>query len=178
MEMRYDRVAMSLHWGIALLIVLAFLLGLTVDDFPKTWEDNVVNTHVLLGLAVLILSLLRVAWRLGHKPPPLGTANGPLEIAAKVTHLLLYLLMLAVPLIGLPTLFYRGRGIDFGVVQLAPFLPRTPSIFRPLTELHELGAYALLLLAFGHFLAALYHQKILRDGVMDRMLPRALTMAR
>ena len=169
---RYDRVASFLHWTIALLIVVAFLLGLTVGDFPKAYKDAVVNAHSLLGLGVLLLTLIRIGWRLGHPPPPAPKPMSPwIERLSKLTHALLYLLMLAVPLIGLPTLFYRGRGLDFGLLQLPAFLARTPEIFRPLTELHELGAYALMGLAAGHVAAALYHQWILRDALIARMMP-------
>jgi len=173
MRQQYDRVAIGLHWTIALLILGAFVLGLTVDDFPKSWDSAVVNSHSLLGLAVLVLSLARLAWRLGHKPPPPLKSIGRLaDKLAKPVHALLYLTMLAVPLIGIPTLFYRGRGIDFGLFAIGSPFERMPGIFRPLTEIHELSAYALLLLAGGHLLAALYHHIVLRDRTLLRMLPQ------
>lgn len=169
---RYDRGAILLHWAIAFLIAAAFLLGLTVDDFPKAYKDAVVNTHSLLGLGILLLTLIRIGWRLGHPPPPAPKSmSAPMELFSKLAHVLLYILMLAVPLIGLPTLFYRGQGLEFGLFQLPTFLPRTPEIFRPLTELHEIGAYALVGLAAGHIAAALYHQWVLRDALIARMLP-------
>lgn len=169
---RYDRIAILLHWVIAFLIAAAFLLGLTVDDFPKAYKDAVVNTHSLLGLGIIFLTLVRIGWRLGHPPPPAPKGmSARMEILSKLAHLLLYVLMLGVPLIGLPTLFYRGRGMDFGLFQLPAFLARSPEIFRPLTELHELGAYALIGLAVGHIAAALYHQWILRDALIARMMP-------
>jgi cytochrome b561 len=172
---RYDAVAIFLHWGIAALIAAAFLLGLTVDDFPKAYQGAVINAHSLIGLAVVMLSLARVGWRLAHRPPPLPRASGPvLEIMSKLVHVLLYVLMIAVPIIGVPTLLYRGRGLDFGIFQMPPLMPRTPEIFRPLTEIHELAAYALILLAVGHILAALYHQLVLRDGLVQRMTLRAM----
>jgi len=171
----YDAVAVGLHWGIAALIAVAFVLGLTVDEFPKAYEGAVVNTHTLIGLAVILLSLARIGWRLIHRAPPLPGGSGRIvEAASKLVHVLLYILMIAVPLIGIPTLLYRGRGIDFGIFQLAPLVSRVPEIFRPLTEIHELTAYALVLLAGGHILAALYHQFVLRDGLVDRMNIRAL----
>jgi cytochrome b561 len=172
---RYDAVAIALHWGIAALIAAAFILGLTVDDFPKAYEAAVVNAHSIIGLAVVTLSLARVGWRFAHRPPPLPRASGPvLETMSKVVHVLLYVLMIVVPLIGIPTLLYRGRGIDFGVFQMPPLAPRTPEIFRPLTELHELAAYALVLLAVGHISAALYHQFVLRDDLVRRMTLRPM----
>jgi cytochrome b561 len=171
----YDAVAIALHWGIAALIAAAFLLGLTVDGFPKAYEGAVVNTHVLIGLAVIILSCARVGWRLAHRPPALPRTNGALvETASKLVHVLLYILMIVVPLIGIPTLLYRGRGVNFGAFEIPPLLPRTPEVFRPLTDLHELTAYALVLLALGHILAAFYHQFVLRDDLVRRMIPRAI----
>jgi cytochrome b561 len=169
---RYDWTAIFLHWAIASMIAAAFLLGLTVDDFPKAYKDAVVNTHSLLGLGILLLTLIRIGWRLGHLPPAVPKSmNAWMKRLSKLSHALLYLLTLAVPLIGLPTLFYRARGLDFGLFQLPAFLARTPEVFRPLTELHELGAYALIGLAAGHIAAALYHQWMLRDALIARMTP-------
>jgi cytochrome b561 len=169
---RYETTAIILHWLIAALIAIAFALGLTVDSFPKPMTSAVINLHALIGIAILALTLARLGWRLTHRPPELGAASSPLiRTMSKVVHVLLYALMILVPLIGFPTLFYRGRGLDFGVLQIAPFLPRTPEIYRPLTEFHEYAAFALVGLAAGHVLAALYHQFVLKDGLMARMAP-------
>ncbi|MDQ0394440.1 cytochrome b [Labrys monachus] len=170
----YGTVAVILHWAIALLIVIAFGLGLTIDAFPESWTGAVVNVHVLVGLSVLVLSIVRLAWRLTHRPPPLPDTVGALSRgAAAVIHVLLYVLMILIPAIGIPTLLFRGRGIDFGLFQTGSPFARTPEIFRPLTEVHELASYALIALAAGHALAALYHQFADRDGVLRRMLPPA-----
>lgn len=167
---RYDAVAIVLHWSTAVLILLAFGLGLTVDDFPKAYGPFVVNAHALIGVAVLVLTLFRLAWRLGHRPPSLPVSSGLLtQKLSEAVHIALYLLMVAVPLIGLPTLFYRGKGLDFGLFAIPQFVPRVPELFHPLTEVHELGAYALALLAAGHALAAIHHHVVLRDGLILRM---------
>ena len=168
----FDAAAVALHWTTAALIVVAFTLGLSVDAFPKTWENAVVNTHALLGIAILVLTAARVAWRFGHPPPPIPPdAAGPLmRRAAAVVHFLLYSLMVVVPLIGIPTLLYRGRGLDLGVLQLPSPFARTPEIFRPLTEAHEVAAYSLIGLAAAHMLAALYHHFVRRDEVLLQML--------
>jgi cytochrome b561 len=167
----FDAVAISLHWTIATLIVIAFSLGLTLDAFPKAWEHAVVNIHALTGIAVLLLSFARLGWRLGHTVPPMPPEVGPLmRRAAAVTHAVLYLLMILIPLIGIPTLLFRGRGLDFGIFQIGSPFARTREIYGPLTEVHELAAYALIALAVGHALAALYHQFIRRDDVLLQML--------
>lgn len=170
--LRYETTAILLHWLTAAAIAIAFVLGLTVDSFPKSMTGTIINLHALLGVAILVLTLTRLGWRLTHRPPESSAVTGPfVRMASKAVHVLLYMLMILVPLIGFPTLFYRGRGLDFGVIQIAPFLSRTPEIYRPLTELHEYAAFALVGLAAGHILAALYHQFVLKDGLMARMAP-------
>jgi cytochrome b561 len=170
---RYDSTAITLHWSIALLILAAFGLGLTVDEFPKAWKSGAINAHALIGLAVLALSLARLIWRRSHPAPELPSTMGPLErVAAKLIHLSLYVLMIVVPVIGVPTLLFRGRGLDFGLFHVASPFARTPEIFRPLTEAHEIASYALIALAAAHAVAALYHQFVRRDDLLARMAPR------
>jgi cytochrome b561 len=169
---RYGPVAIALHWSTALLIVLAFGLGLTVDAFPKPWVGGVINAHALLGLAVLALTFFRFFWRLKHPAPAFPATFPPLmKLASHAGHMALYALMVLIPLIGIPTLLYRGRGLDFGLFQIASPFARTKEIFGPLTEVHEIASYALIALAIGHALAAIYHQRVLRDGTLSRMLP-------
>jgi len=171
-DLSYDTVAIIFHWAIAFLILVAFGLGLTVDDFPKTWSGAVVNVHALIGLSVLILSFARLGWRLFHIPPELPPSIGRItRRVSSVLHFALYCLMILVPLIGVPTLLFRGRGLDFGLFEIISPFGRTPEIYRPLTTLHEFAAYALIGLAAGHVLAAFYHQFVRRDGVLRRMLP-------
>jgi cytochrome b561 len=169
---RYGTVAVLFHWSIAVLIVLAFALGLTVDLFPDTWKGAVINSHSLLGLAVLILSILRLSWRRIHPIPEFSEAVGPfVRISAKVGHAALYVLMIVVPIIGIPTLLFRGRGLDFGFAQIASPFERSKDIFGPLTDFHEFAAYALVALAAAHMLAAVYHHRVLKDDTMRRMSP-------
>ncbi|MFM9587556.1 hypothetical protein, partial [Streptomyces caniscabiei] len=83
--------------------------------------------------------------------PPLAPISARL---AGIGHALLYLLMIGVPAIGVPTLLFRGLGLDFGLFQLAAPLARNRDIYRPLTEIHELGSYLMIALAAGHAAAA------------------------
>ncbi len=167
---RYSTVAISLHWLVAALILVAFALGLSVDLFPRSWDATIVNIHVLLGLTILLLTLVRIWWRLSHGIPDFPARMTPgLVKAAHFGHAALYVLMLIVPMLGMPALFFRGRGIDLGLVQLGPYLARDPAIFRPLTEVHGWVSYALIALALGHVAAALYHQHVLKDDLLRRM---------
>jgi cytochrome b561 len=72
-----------------------------------------------------------------------------------------------------PTLLFRGLGLDFGVFQIASPFDRIRNVYRPLTEIHELASYLMIALAAGHALAAVYHQLVARDRLLRRMLPRA-----
>ncbi len=94
-----------------------------------------------------------------------------MRITAKVAHAALYVLMILVPLIGIPTLLFRGRGVDFGFLQIASPFEKSKEIFGPLTEFHEFAAYALIGLAAAHILAAVYHHRVLHDDTMRRMSP-------
>lgn len=167
---RYHPIAILIHWAVALSIILVFVLGLTVDSFPKSWTDAVINTHALVGLAVLGLTFVRLWWRLSHRPPDYPRDFSPL--VRRMSHVVqsaLYVLMLAVPLIGIPTLLYRGRGLNLGFIEITSPIARAPEIFHPLTDVHGYAAYALVALAIGHMLAAFYHQFILKDDLLSRM---------
>jgi cytochrome b561 len=174
MRLYYDPVAIALHWSIAVLILAAFALGITEDDFPKAVQASVVNLHAIMGLTILVLTLAQLFWRLGNRSPALPSTGMMMRYLTRAVHSLLYFLMVAVPVIGIPTLLYRGRGIDFGLFAIPAPLPRVPDIFNPLTEVHEITSYALVILALGHAAAALYHQFILRDGLLNRMSLRAV----
>ena len=167
---RYSNVAILLHWMVAALILTAFALGLSVDLFPRAWDATVVNIHVLLGLGVLLLTLVRIWWRLSHGIPDFPPQMTPgLVRAAHLGHAALYAMMLVVPLLGMPALFFRGRAIDLGLFQLGPYMARDPAIFRPMTEVHGWSSYLLIALALGHVAAALYHQLVLKDDLLQRM---------
>lgn len=170
---RYDAVARALHWSIAGLILVTFALGLTVDDFPRAWKHVVTETHKAIGLAILLLVLFRIVWRLAHPVAPAAELSPATRRASSLGHLGLYLLMLAVPAIGLAYSILRGQGFDFGVVSIPALMDAVArTVSRPVKEVHELAAYALVGLAALHALAALWHHLVLKDTVLRRMMPR------
>ncbi|MGO4284562.1 cytochrome b [Bosea sp. TAB14] len=170
----YDMVSRRLHWGMAVLILAAFALGLTVDVFPKSWEHAVVETHKVIGIAILLLLLIRFGWRLSHRAPAPLESSAALALAARAGHVFLYVLMLLVPVIGLVYAIRRGQGIDFGLFALPPFqAPEARAVTRPIREWHEWAAYALIGLACLHALAALWHHLVRKDDTLRRMLPDA-----
>ncbi len=165
---------MALHWIMAALIVwnLASMM-LT----PQAWARTLLPTHMAVGLTVLLLSLVRLLWRLTHRWPPLP-ATIPLweRRLARGSHALFYVLMLAVPLSGwLMVSASSGRAVNwFGVASIPP-LPVASSRYAVAAfyEMHEIGATLMAGLLLLHVAGALRHS--LPDGgtpLLLRMLPR------
>jgi cytochrome b561 len=98
---RYTRVAILLHWSIALLIVLNFSIAWFMEDLGEPYRTLVVRTHQSSGITVLLLSVVRIAWRLTHRPPPLDPSVGRIDrVAAKVVHAIFYVAIVGLPLSG------------------------------------------------------------------------------
>jgi cytochrome b561 len=183
---RYSSVAITLHWLIALGIIANIALGLYFADLPRSDPDKffLTQTHKSIGLTILVLSLIRVAWRLMNPVPPLPASMSPLmRFAAHATHFLLYVLIIAIPLsgwllvssspLGLPTMYFGW----FAWPELPYFsdLPRAAKKIwvRDFDTVHIYLAWSAIVLVTIHVVAALYHQFIRRDIVLGRMLPLA-----
>jgi cytochrome b561 len=168
----YGPIAMALHWTIAALIVVAGILGLLHDSWPRATQAFWINVHAIVGLSILMLVAARIRWRLRHTPPDLPPDVG--EFSARLSypaHLLLYALMVAIPLIGIVTFVWHGRVFDFGLFRLDFGVKSNRAVFHPTENLHGYLAYALFGLAGLHALAALWHHLVRRDGVLMRMWP-------
>ena len=99
--LRYTRVAVVLHWLVAVLMIVNVALILSVDSLPDEWVRPAIDTHKSTGITVLGLALLRVFWRLGHPPPAMPVAYPAWErYSAHFVHGVLYLLILALPISG------------------------------------------------------------------------------
>jgi cytochrome b561 len=175
---RYTPVAMALHWILALGIAGAFVMGLVVEDMPfSPTKLKYINWHKWAGICILALTVLRLLWRFTHRPPAL-----PPEIARAmpgwqhVVHLgtqhLMYLLSLVVPLLGWAYSSAKGFPIVlFGVLPLPDLLPLNKELAESIKPLHALAAFSLIGLAGLHVAAALKHQFIDKDGLLQRMRP-------
>lgn len=183
---RYSSVAIFLHWTIALCILVLLGMGLWMTDAihkpeTKNIAFRVYQWHKALGLTVLVLTLVRIGWRIGHRPPPLpDTMNGVEKALAHLGHAGLYALMLAIPLAGWAMVSASPFGFPtmyFGLFEW-PHLPvdafgdkkAAETAFKAAHKYLAFGAIALIGL---HVAAALKHHFINRDGVLTRMLPGA-----
>lgn len=168
---RYGAVARALHWSMALLIVYAALSILIKDELPRgVVRDFLSTTHRTAGALVLILLVLRIVWRIFHKPPPLPVSMTALEQrVAHLAHWALYLLMALVTVAGVALTMRRGGTIDFGLFQIVSPFPADRAASKPIKEAHELLAWALIIGVGAHLAATVWHQFIRRDNILARM---------
>ena len=148
----YSGLQIALHWVVAILILVAWLSAEGAEEAMEAVEDGGAVgfvPHVAFGLAILALVVVRILVRLSRGAPAAPGEPGSLAMkAADWGHRLIYLLMIAVPLGGVSVFFL---GLDVG-------------------EVHGLAANVLMLVVLGHALMALYHQYVLKDGLLRRMM--------
>ena len=171
-EMRYGGVAIFYHWVMAALVVIVGILGLLHDSWPHATQAKWINVHALIGLAVFVLLILRLTWRLSHRPPDLPPDVG--EFSRRTSypvHMLLYLLLFVIPIFGIVTFIWHGRVFDFGLFQINPHVKADRNIFHPTEDIHGYLAYALFTLIGLHLLGALWHHFVRHDRVLLRMWP-------
>jgi cytochrome b561 len=175
---------MILHWLIAGAVILNICLGLYMvqilsDQDPARFA--VVQFHKSVGLSVLVLSLVRLGWRLANPVPPLPSSMSPWQrAAAHGTHCLLYFLIIAVPLTGWALVSASPLGLPtsyFGIfhwphITFLSDLPRAQKspLRHEFAFLHIYLAFSAILLVPIHVAGALYHQWR-GENVLRRMLP-------
>ena len=176
-ESGYGLGAIFFHWVIALLFIFQGGLGFYMSDLPA--DDPAKFTtyqwHKSLGLTILVLSLLRLGWRLANRQPNLpGTMPSWEKRGAYLAHIALYAGLLLVPITGwamvsasplnIPTLAYN--------TVLVPHLPLPVSEAAEdiWSDLHETLAKVIMAIALVHIAAALRHEFILKDGLLSRMI--------
>lgn len=171
--LRYTRVAAVLHWSIAVLLLLVTGLALFRETFAP-FATVMIGLHKVLGWAILVLALARLAWRLAHRPPRVSDAVGRLEHkVANGVHWLLYFLMIAVPLSGWIFVSYApdSRPFDFRGPDTVPELPVTQDDEAGLLwhEVHELAGFLFIGLLFLHVAGVVRHQIFKRSNIVGRM---------
>ncbi len=175
---RYHPVAVLLHWLLGLALVTMFVVGIYMTDLPFSPERlKLYNWHKWAGVSILLLSAARLAWRLVHRPPALPVAivqRMPAWQAAAhhLTHVALYVLFFAVPLLGMAYSAAAGFPIVlFGVLPLPSLLAVDKELAELIKPLHAGAAWALAALVVLHVAAALKHHWVDRDGLLLRMMP-------
>ena len=171
---RYSGPAVALHWVVAALVVAAAGLGLYMADLPETapGREPLFGVHRSLGVTVFALLVVRAAWRALHRPPELVSGMPRRQrIAAKATHVLLYVLLAAVPITGYLLTNFDAETVKVFGLALPPLVAPDKAAGRLFGDVHSFAAWTLLVLAGLHTLAALKHHFIDRDATLLRMLP-------
>jgi cytochrome b561 len=173
-EQRYGWLSMGLHWLMLALLIAVYTCILLTDNFPKGSDTRTLlkTWHFMLGLTVFVLVWVRLIARL-ISPTPL--IEPPIarwqDMTAKAVQALLYLLMIAMPLLGWLTLSAEGQPISFYGWQLPSLMAENKDLAATINEIHEAGATVIYFLVGIHAVAALYHHYLVRDNTLRRMLP-------
>ena len=162
-----------LHWLMAVCILAMLFIGVGMVSTIMPKYLTLVSIHKPLGIAILVLALIRLAVRLRCGAPSLpADLPGPMKLAAYMSHYALYVLMIGMPLIGwgmlstaaYPVVLFRG-------VHLPSILPQSDRLHALLWAAHFYLAFVLFALILMHAAAALFHALVRRDGVFDAMAP-------
>ena len=172
----YRPAAKALHWLTALAVLGMLGVGLWMTDLPiSLLKLQVYAWHKWIGLAVLVLTVLRLAWRWHSPPPPLPDTVAPWERRlAPLVHWILLSLLLAMPVSG--WLMSSAAGVSvvwFGVLPLPDLVPRDQNLFAILRGTHYVLSRLLIVALVLHVAAVVRHDVLRRDGIFRRMSPFA-----
>jgi cytochrome b561 len=168
----YDNVAIALHWLTALLVIVQFALAVTWDYFSHDTRETMQSTHVSLGILLTLVVVARLVWRWSHHRSPI--VSGWTKIASTGVHYLLYVLLVVQAALGWTIGWSAGHPIHFfGIAIPGPIGELSRPLRHEIREIHEKVGWGIVIIAFGHALAALYHHYGLHDRVLGRMLPWA-----
>jgi cytochrome b561 len=176
-DSRYGAVAQVFHWVIVVLIITQFLLAREAHLLPVGAAKLIVLArHKSVGITILTLAVLRLIWRAFNRvpAPPVESPRWQ-QIGGRVSHFLLYALLIVIPLLGWAMSSARNFPVSwFGLITLPDFVAPNRAAYEFLHEAHEAAAKLLAILALVHIAAALKHHFIDRDNVLRRMLPMKL----
>jgi superoxide oxidase len=172
----FDGLTIGLHWATVLLVLALFAsawLHALAEARESDFTPVLLQIHRSFGVTIWVVTALRLAWRLTKASlPPFPTQMTKLHRATvKLSEYGLYALLLGQPVTGLLTTLFGARPFALFSWWLPPLMPRDEMLQAAFHFSHELGAWALAILAVGHAAAALVHHFVLRDDVLECMAP-------
>jgi superoxide oxidase len=172
---RFDQISITVHWLTVLLIVLQFSSAWLREavDHDSSLAVTILTTHRTSGALIWIVSLVRLVWRhnFAYLPPFPESMSKLQQTLAKANEYSLYALLLIQPITGLGRSLFRGAPFELLIWQVPALFEQDDAIRHVFAEAHEIGANVLLALIGLHAGTALFHRLVLRDGVLQRMLP-------
>jgi cytochrome b561 len=172
-DYRFTILQRSLHWLMAVCILAMLFIGVGMKSTVMPKYVALLETHKTLGVIILILALIRLGVRLHYGVPPLP-ADLPelMKLGAYLSHYVLYVLMIALPLLGLTMLWTGAYPIVlYGDIRLPVLLPQSDAMHTLLWNAHFYLAFAFFAVILLHVAAALFHALVRRDGVFESMAP-------
>ncbi|WP_150430080.1 cytochrome b [Dechloromonas sp. CZR5] len=173
--MNYTKTAKVLHWLMAILLFGLLALGFYMHDLPLSPDKlKLYSWHKWAGVTAFLLVALRLTWRIAHRPPALPDSMPKImQFAAHAGHLMLYLLMIAIPLSGWLMSSAKGfQTVYFGVLPIPDLLDKNKEIGDLLALVHKSLNLLFVAVLAGHIGAALKHHFIDKDDILTRMLPK------
>jgi cytochrome b561 len=172
----YGKVSIFFHWVMLLLIVATYVMMDIKSFFPKgsASRELLANLHFTLGLSVFLLVWFRLVVRLVNVSPVVVPALEVKQaLLAKGMHVLLYVLMISLPILGWLTLSARGKPVPFFWAEFPALIDKSQEMAKLLKELHETGATIGYVLIGLHAAAALFHHYVKGDNTLKLMLPKS-----
>ncbi len=172
-RLQYGATAKLFHWLVVALLLAQYAIGWLMPDIHRGMKPGAAMTfHVSFGLLILILIVLRFAWRLTHPVAPESSLPPWQRLSSEAVHWLLYALVLATSVTGWLFASFRGWSMSFFYLVPMPMLASdNPAAGKTIDGLHQAMEWALLVVIGIHVAAALAHIFIYRDRIMQRMLP-------
>jgi len=175
---RYGSASIAMHWLMLLLLIAVYACIELRELFPKGSDtrEALKVWHYMLGLSVFVLVWLRLVMHLPGTKPHIVPEQGPWQsLSARLMHIALYLLMIAMPVAGWLLLSADGKPIPFFGLQLPALIGENKALADTIKEIHETGGTIGYYLIGLHAGAALFHHYIKRDNTLTRMLPKRRT---
>jgi len=171
-ENRFTPLQRALHWIMAICIVAMLFIGVGMVSTIRPDYLTLVSVHKPLGVVILVLALVRLAVRLLRGAPPLPESMPqPMKLAAHLSHLAFYLLMIALPILGWGMLSAADYPVVVAGIRLPSIAPHSNDLHTLLWNAHRFLALCFFALIVVHAAAALFHALLRRDGVFQSMAP-------
>jgi cytochrome b561 len=172
-RLQYGTTAKVLHWLVVALLIVQYAIGWLMPDIHRGMKPGAGMTfHISFGITILVLLMLRLAWRLTHPVAPESSLAPWQRRSAEAVHWMLYVLVLATTMTGWLFASFRGWGVPFFYLSPMPMLAADDAAAgKAIDGLHQAMEWALLVFIVIHVASALAHRFVYRDCIMQRMLP-------
>lgn len=166
---RYDKTTIIFHWLVALLIAIQWIVALSIDLFPRgPLRVDARSVHITFGLILGAVLVAHILWRRSYGRRLQAVGNRVTILLATIVHWALNVLTGIMVLLGMTLASARGDSL-FNVFTIPSFAPGNKALAEQIAEIHGTVGVIILIVAAFHAAAALFHQFVWKDGVMDRM---------